>query len=64
MTPEQFVYWLQGMIEGGTLKSMSEEQLTEVKKHLSTVFVRITDKHQIDWTKYFQDSIGKHTLFC
>ena len=42
MTPEQFVYWLQGLMELGNPKVLTEEQTAMVKRHLATVFVNVT----------------------
>ena len=41
MTPEQFVYWLQGVIEIGDVKSFDKRQTTIIKKHLALVFAHI-----------------------
>lgn len=41
MTPEQFVYWLQGFVElHGTVPSPT--QWNQIKDHLSTVFNKVT----------------------
>jgi hypothetical protein len=40
MTPEQFVYWLQGLMELGNPKSLTAEQTTMIKDHLGKVFNR------------------------
>lgn len=37
MTPEQFVYWLQGMLEGAGLEEMTKEQTKQVREHLAKV---------------------------
>jgi hypothetical protein len=42
MTPEQFCYWLQGLLEGGKEKSLSPEQIRMIKDHLNTVFEKVT----------------------
>lgn len=41
MTPEQFVYWLQGMFEGGDLETLDAKQTKVVKNHLALVFQHI-----------------------
>lgn len=43
MTPRDFCYWLQGMLEIGKPTSLSAEQLSVVQNHLNLVF-----KHEID----------------
>lgn len=42
MTPEQFVYWLQGMFELGDPKSLSEAQTAMIREHLKLVFEKVT----------------------
>jgi hypothetical protein len=42
MTPEQFCYWLQGLMEVGKPTSLSEEQTQQVKDHLALVFEKVT----------------------
>jgi len=43
MTSRDFCYWLQGAMELGQVKSLSEEQTTVLRNHLNMVFV-----HEID----------------
>jgi hypothetical protein len=38
MTPEQFVYWLQGFFELSKPENLTTEQVKEVKEHLDSVF--------------------------
>lgn len=38
MTPENFCYWLQGMLEISGAESLSKEQLAIIKEHLGYVF--------------------------
>ena len=38
MTAEQFVYWLQGLLELGEVTSISEKQTQMIKTHLVYVF--------------------------
>ncbi len=42
MTPEQFAYWLQGMLEGTDPKTLDEKQVEMIKEHLKTVFTKVT----------------------
>jgi len=43
MTPEQFCYWLQGMLEGNpNLTKLSKDQTQIIKDHLETVFTKVT----------------------
>lgn len=41
MTPEQFVYWLQGVIEIGDVKSFDTRQTEIIKNHLALVFAHV-----------------------
>lgn len=43
MKSRDFCFWLQGYFELTDRKSLSEEQVQQIKKHLSLVF-----KHEID----------------
>lgn len=74
MSPEQFCYWLQGLIENlPTGKNITKAQLQSVRDHLATVFVKVTpgpgslyDK----WTKEVQktakdyDGLYRPTIYC
>lgn len=42
MTPENFVYWLQGFLEIGKPTVMNEEQVQEIKNHLALVLNKVT----------------------
>ena len=42
MTPENFVYWLQGFIETAEPKTLSAKQLQIIKDHLDLVFDKQT----------------------
>jgi len=42
MTPEQFVYWLQGFLEVSGAREMSEQQLRIVRDHLELVLSKRT----------------------
>lgn len=42
MTPESFVYWLQGFLEVANPKKMDEKQIQIVKDHLGLVFKKET----------------------
>jgi hypothetical protein len=43
VTSRDFCYWLQGCLEMGQIKTMTEEQVNILKAHLNLVFV-----HEID----------------
>lgn len=42
MTPQEFCYWLQGMMEIQNPESLSAEQTQMVKDHLKLVFTKVT----------------------
>lgn len=50
MSPEQFCYWLQGVLEIRSLvdittPGMNEKEVSVIKEHLSTVFIKVTPDH-------------------
>lgn len=48
MTPENFVYWLQGLLElQPDLKTLSEDQVKMIRQHLEYVFARGTSTTQV-----------------
>ena len=50
MTPEQFVYWLQGFMEMAEPKNLSEKQVQMIKDHLAQVFTKKTPDYTISTT--------------
>lgn len=77
MTPEQFVYWLQGYMEihhPSCIKpsemGLTEHQVQIIKDHLKTVFDKQTPIRQIyktsdPYTPDQQDPFGqKYTITC
>lgn len=48
MSPENFVYWLQGFIELNNPVSINEEQTQQIKDHLKLVFDKKTPISKID----------------
>ena len=42
MTPEQFVYWLQGFMEMANPSTLNETQTQQIKDHLKLVFDKKT----------------------
>jgi len=42
MTPENFAYWLKGLLEVGNPTSLDEKQLKIIKDHLDLVFTKVT----------------------
>ena len=51
MTPENFVYWLQGMLEIGDVKKLNKEQVNIIKDHIKLVLTKVTPAYQAHpWT--------------
>ena len=42
MTPEQFIYWLQGMLETKDTNKLTEKQVQQIRDHLGIVFTKRT----------------------
>ncbi len=42
MTPENFVYWMQGFLEIGKPTSINAEQIEEIKNHIALVLLKET----------------------
>lgn len=42
MTPENFVYWIQGLFELADPKSLDENQTAMIKRHINLVFKNVT----------------------
>lgn len=55
MSPEQFCYWLQGLLEVGNPKELNETQIKIIKDHLSLVFNKVTPTR----SDYLEDELMK-----
>jgi hypothetical protein len=42
MTPQDFCYWLQGLLEVGQPKALNETQVQQIAEHLALVFKKVT----------------------
>lgn len=47
MTPENFCYWLQGLIELDNPTSLDENQINIIKDHLNLVFKKETPAYSL-----------------
>jgi hypothetical protein len=42
VTPKEFVYWLQGFLEIGDPKAITEDQIKIIKDHMALALVQVT----------------------
>lgn len=65
MTPENFVYWLQGMLEIGDVKKLNKEQVKIIKDHINLVLTKVTPPvyQAHPWT-LSTTSINTPTAYC
>ena len=54
MTPENFCYWLQGLLEIGNPKNLDENQINTIKDHLRLVFKKETPHYSL--TDFFKQA--------
>jgi hypothetical protein len=52
MTPEQFVYWLQGYFEITDETTLTSAQIKCIKNHLSKIFNNEPEPIKIKWINY------------
>jgi hypothetical protein len=60
MTPEQFVYWLQGFMEMADPQTLTEAQVKMLKEHLALVFAKKTNTLADLTIKDFQVPYQEH----
>ena len=48
MTPENFVYWLQGFLEISDTESISEKQVQIIQDHIDLVLTKVTPDRKFD----------------
>lgn len=63
MTPEQFVYWLQGFVELSGAGAPTPEQWKAIREHLATCFNKVTPPVSLptvpfDWKAGMLDPMG------
>lgn len=51
MTPENFCYWLQGLLEIGDPSELDSEQVEIIKEHLNLVFKKETETLEVKFRK-------------
>ena len=54
MTPENFCYWLQGLLEIKKNKNLDENQINTIKDHLRLVFKKETPHYSL--TDFFKQA--------
>lgn len=62
MTPENFCYWLRGLIEVGKPKLLTKDQIDIISKHLDLVLTPIikhNDINDIDENDFEEDDEGQ-----
>lgn len=65
MTPEQFVYWLQGFAELTQGAHPTPEQWKSITEHLQTVFVKVTEPlYKLTPDSYFKPRNPPSTITC
>ena len=64
MTPENFVYWLQGMLEIGNVKKLNKEQVNIIKDHIALVLTKVTPTYQAHPWTLSTTSIGSPIEYC
>lgn len=42
MNERDFIYWLRGLLEGGNVNTLTEEQVKTIKDHLALVVIKVT----------------------
>ncbi len=76
MSPEHFVYWLQGFMELADPKELDAKELQIIKDHLKEVFNKVTpqryqlppdlwigDRNHIHYTYGYRESTGAGTSY-
>lgn len=53
-----FVYWLQGALELGNQKTMTEEQVKVIQDHLNLVLKKVTPQYQIQTPVFRTQNLG------
>ena len=64
LTPEQFVYWLQGFMEMAEPESLSNRQLNMIKDHLALVFNKKTPDYTVTTTDQITIPPLNHQPYC
>lgn len=62
MSPENFVYWLQGYMELSNPDNLALEQVQVIRDHLNLVFDKQTPERKIDLEKLFERTPKKKDL--
>jgi len=64
MTPENFCYWLRGIMEVINPKTLTEKQVEIIKNHLDLVFEKITPDVDLSGTNLKIDSSDDNIRIC
>ena len=65
MTEREFIYWLQGSLELGNIKTMDEKQVQVLKDHLALVMTKVTPPVQtVPFIQNPNITIPPYTITC
>lgn len=64
MTPDQFVRWMEGFLEGTGLGGLNGEQLKVVRDRLSTVLTNVTRSESSSSQRNPLESAAGRRLIC
>lgn len=62
MSPESFIYWLNGFMEIADPKSLDEKQLQVIKDHIALVLKKETPYRKSDKTEFSIPLVGDPSL--
>jgi len=61
MTPENFVYWLNGLLEIGEVKELNEKQVQIIKDHIKLVLKKETPSYTATTTQAGSSQVITHS---
>lgn len=60
MTPENFIYWMQGFLEIQDPKNITEQQVQVIKDHIALVLKKETPQYKLN----FIESGDSSEIYC
>lgn len=64
MTPENFCYWLQGLMELDNPVKLNAIQTQQIKDHLTLVFIKETPRGLFDYWDKNSVRYDQHAVSC